>query len=244
MPSKKSSSSELITAEELKTCLLKVLDSDEVLAAIVQKLNNQLTSMIEKKMKNLQTAFEAKCKDQNEKISNLMVKVEEASAANSLLSNKINKLEQDKLRNSLILKGCNFAKTLADKTNPTFSPDPQSIVDFCKSELEIEVSANDVKFARRILTKSGDTSASSFLVSFNNISVRDAIFKSRLKLKGRSIYINEHLTQQNALLMFEARKLKKQKRISDCYTHFGTPTVKVNGKIHSIHSKFDLEKFL
>ena len=65
--SSKSSTSELITAEEFKTCFLKVLESEDIIQLMINKLNAQLSMVIEEKVKKVETALSSKIQEQNKK---------------------------------------------------------------------------------------------------------------------------------------------------------------------------------
>ena len=75
------------------------------------------------------------------------------------------------------------------------------------------------------------------LVKFANYTSRDAVIKTRSSLKEKllGVFINEDLTQPKAKLLYEARKLKKNKQIIDCWMVDGRLVVKdCVRKIHTV----------
>ena len=66
------------------------------------------------------------------------------------------------------------------------------------------------------------------LVKFANYTSRDAVIKTRSSLEEKQpgVFINEDFTQPKAKLLYEARKLKKNKQIIDCWTVDGRLVVK------------------
>ena len=83
------------------------------------------------------------------------------------------------------------------------------------------------------------------LVKFANYPSRDAVIKTRSSLKETlpGVYTNEDLTQQKAKLLYEARKLKKNKKIIDCWTVDGRLVVKdCVRKIHTVVDITDLNR--
>ena len=238
---KKCSSSQLVTAEEFKSCFLQVLESDEVLQTIIDKLNNQLSMVIDEKIQKIEHSLTSQIKEQNEKMASLQATMDTLLNTNKTLEEKINRFEQESLQNTLLLSGHNFAETVAERTNPNFIPDLSKIVQFFLREVGVDVSPNDIQHIRRISRKGSNVPT--LQVSFRNMVSRNSIYKARFKLKGKNIYLNEMLTPVNAKYMFEARKLKKDKKIDDCFTLNGIPTIKTAGKIVHIRSQCDLNKF-
>ena len=63
--------------------------------------------------------------------------------------------------------------------------------------------------------------------------VRDVVFRSRTGLKDynrqhqdHQIFLNEDLTAVRAKIFFEARQLKRRKKITDCWSSYGKIVVK------------------
>ena len=83
------------------------------------------------------------------------------------------------------------------------------------------------------------------LVRFRSERSRDTVYKARGQLKEfnhrsdpvKRIFVNEDLTARRANIAFETRKLKKEKKIADCWTFNGRIIIKFNrGQIEEISS--------
>ena len=80
--------------------------------------------------------------------------------------------------------------------------------------------------------------------------VRDVVFRSRTGLKeynrqhqDHQIFLNEDLTAVRARIFFEARQLKRSKKIADCWSSYGKIVVKdLQNKISEIRSSKDLTR--
>ena len=83
------------------------------------------------------------------------------------------------------------------------------------------------------------------LVKFANYTSRDAVIKTRSSLEEKQpgVFIHEDFTQPKAKLLYEGRKLKKNKQIIDCWTVDGRLVVKdCVRKIHMVVDITDLNR--
>ena len=82
------------------------------------------------------------------------------------------------------------------------------------------------------------------LVKFKDNTIRDDIYNKRKLLKQDKvpIYINEDLTSQHSKLFFEARKLRKRKKIFGTWTQAGNIMIKVkdNDQPHAVKTYNEL----
>ena len=86
------------------------------------------------------------------------------------------------------------------------------------------------------------------IVGFRSKVVRDEVFRARVNLKlhnsthkDQQIFVNEDLTAKRDKLAFLARKLKRETKIADCWTHTGRVLIKTHdGKVTEILSERDL----
>ena len=90
------------------------------------------------------------------------------------------------------------------------------------------------------------------IVRFASERVRDSVYRARGGLKdynskrdvGSKVFINEDLTKSRSKLAYEARRLKKQNKINDCWTASGRILVKdKQDKIVQICSDNDIKQF-
>ena len=84
------------------------------------------------------------------------------------------------------------------------------------------------------------------IVQFSHPSAKESIVKSRrdLHMKHPSVCVNEDLTRFRAHLLFQARKLKKAKKINYAWSFDGRVMVKdKQNKIKLIRKAEDLSSF-
>ena len=75
-------------------------------------------------------------------------------------------------------------------------------------------------------------------------AVPDHITVNHVKVKTAEIYFNEDLTRYRSEILFNARKSKKEKRISDCWSFDGVIRIKDNANnVHRINNTRDLTQF-
>ena len=113
-----------------------------------------------------------------------------------------------------------------------------AFLDLCHAHLGVEVTRSDISAIHRIGIFSGPSGASStrstpVIVRFTSRDVRDSVYAARTSLRHHNsnaqcrVYINEHLTDQNAQLFKKARGLVRAKRIRKAWSFKGTVYIKV-----------------
>ena len=104
------------------------------------------------------------------------------------------------------------------------------------------------RLGRRI-DKDGRPRTRAITVRFPSERLRDDVFRARTKIKTynrerrdqQQIFINDDLTPRRAKLSFDARALKRSKKISDCWTAYGKVMVKdLDNKVTEVKSPSDL----
>ena len=81
------------------------------------------------------------------------------------------------------------------------------------------------------------------IVQFKDYDSKVAVMRSRKHLRNDmpNIFINEDLTQVRSALLFKARSLKREKRLTDCWSYDGRIVVKDNdNRIVTVTSEADL----
>ncbi|KAK7879339.1 hypothetical protein WMY93_033884, partial [Mugilogobius chulae] len=74
-----------------------------------------------------------------------------------------------------------------------------------------------------------DKRPSAVIIRFVSRKQKLAVLKQGKKLKGTNVYLNEHLTKQNADIARQARFLRKQKKIQATWTTNCKVFIKLNG---------------
>ena len=89
------------------------------------------------------------------------------------------------------------------------------------------------------------------VVRFTSERLRDDVYRARTVLKthnaehrDRQIFLNEDLTARRGKLAYDTRQLKKEHKISDCWTTYGKVMMKdLAGRITEVRSPGDLAHF-
>ena len=220
------------------------------------KLNSELRLFQDT---NIELKKEVTClrdliKSKDDQISELNEKV-------NALELKLDDYEQYSRRNSLRISG--IKETQSEDV-------AQKVLDVFNSKLDLDspVTPDQVDRVHRVGPKKVETTRA-ILIKFATYGVRKKVFQSKKNLKAKtrnvqvtnednsdnrsvddqntetdgSIYINEDLTKIRANLIWKARLLKKDKKISDCWTHDGTILIKNNvHKIIPINTETELVK--
>ena len=112
---------------------------------------------------------------------------------------------------------------------------------------ERKITRDDIDRAHRLSGKPSDGSCRTILVKFVSYQTRQLIFKAKKKLRviqDHRVYINEDLTQIRQELLYNARKLKRMNKISDCWTYDGRVLVRTkDGRVVSIRDEHSFDRF-
>jgi len=104
----------------------------------------------------------------------------------------------------------------------------QMFLQMCNDKLKLSIDQKDISICHR-LPKTDRQEYPPVVVRFTNSKARAAVFGARKKLwnvEGNKIFINEHLTRQARKLFGYARKLLKERKISQVWTTNGQAFVK------------------
>ena len=163
-------------------------------------------------------------------------KIEQLEKQVRSLESAADQQEQYSRRNSLRISG------IAEDENQTSE---QIALKLIKDDLGLDMDASSLDRVHRVGKISSDRkSPRPILVKFSTYRQRHNVFKKKNLLKGRAVYINEDLTKYRAKLLYTARKLKKDRAISDCWTHDGQILVKTtHGLIQPINDETELQRY-
>ena len=134
-----------------------------------------------------------------------------------------------------------MSSSFAEKMSQNFMPSKTTVATFLNSKLHTTINEADLKGMKITRTKSSNLPIYTF--HLHSLEKKSDILKQRSMLRGTNIFIEESLTAYNRTILFEARKLKRAKKIKDCYSINGRPVIKHDGKINYIQNIEDLKKF-
>ena len=231
-----------VNEEDFKSCLIKALSSDDIIDAIASKMNTYLELLVEEKVASLRNEFRSESVKMVEKVNAVNSKqmdlfnerLEDLGKINQELKIKINNFEQQALDSTFVLKGADLRTNAAEKANPKFSPSKETVAKFFSMNLNTSILESDLKSMKIVRLKNSFIPLYIFEVYSNE--AKQKIFKQRKLLKGKGIYIEENLTEVNRSIMYHARKMKREKKIDDCFVLKGKMLIKCNGEVKQVHS--------
>ncbi|KAK7901169.1 hypothetical protein WMY93_017938 [Mugilogobius chulae] len=103
----------------------------------------------------------------------------------------------------------------------------QQVVTFLSNK-DINIDPKEIS-ACHLLPRKHSNAKPAIVVRFVNRKHKVALLRQARKLKGSSVFINEHLTSKNAEIARHARILWKQKKIQATWTRNGRVLIRLNG---------------
>ena len=139
------------------------------------------------------------------------------------LEERCDDLEQYSRRNTVRIRG------LAESANE----DTDGLVkDFAAHKLDVKIGTSDLVRSHRVGKKTEDRSAPRDIsIRFTTHNTKTAVMRNARKLKGTLLFINEDMTRWRATIAWEARTLKRERKILDTWTRDGTIFVKVGENV-------------
>ena len=205
-------------------CATEVVDvitkavSDAILDSVTQRVYASLDHDLQAKLKMIQ--------DLEKHIGDLEHKL-------SKVADEMKDLELYSRRNCLRIYG------LAGSANE----DTDAVVmDLVKEKLGIELTPEDIDRSHRLQVKhtEGSRGPNPLLVKFTRYNMRDKIYRARSKLRGTSIFVNEHLTRDRQALF---GKVRSSRSVRKAWTSdFKITALTTDNRKVKINSERDLEK--
>ena len=144
--------------------------------------------------------------------------------------------EQYSRRNCIRISG------MAEKMNE----DTDQLVLSMAEDLNVQLALSDIDRSHRVGKQT--SGGRKIIVKFSTYRARQNIFSQRKKLSDSpnwsGVFINEDLTARRSKLLFDARQLKRTKKLKAAYTSGGKIVVIDNAdRRHTIESENDLDVF-
>jgi hypothetical protein len=218
--------------KDLTTSFFSILDNQDVIAKLSQALAVSFQLILDEKIKPVVAKLDEIIKENKtltKKISdmekeNVKLKKMNDEVSDSVwnLKQKVNSLEQESRKNSLIISGIpeSFAERVSDASTDDSVPitsREDTVATVCKMFHEtcnITVTASDIQHAFRI--KSRGDGPRRILVTFYSPTLRQSAMCARRSLnvkklvfRNNTIYLNEYLTELNSKLSYKAREVVK-----------------------------------
>lgn len=170
------------------------------------------------------------------------------------LESKVADLEQYTRMNDVIITGLqikprSYARAVT-ANNGGESDDVDAVQDEVAAFLQskgIEMDCSNIE-ACHPLPRRNASDKPAIIMKFSNRKDKTALLKQGRKLKGTNVFINEHLTKNNADIARRARYLKKQNKIQNTWTLNCKIFIKLNGtpeeaKVLVVRNITDLDKY-
>ena len=234
-----------IVNESLALRIIELLSDDVLLSNLKKALfPNQLATKIDAltlQVSHLTSQLDKKV----ERIAELETNVQSLEDANDAL-------EQYSRRPNIRISG------IAETTDGEDTDEKVLAVINGKMNLQPPLQIGQIERSHRVGRKTTDSQRDEcgpprprpIIVRLCSERVRDVVFRSQTGLKeynrqnqDHQIFLNEDLTAVRARIFFEARQLKRRKKIADCWSSYGKIVVKdLQNKISEIRSSKDLTR--
>lgn len=222
-----------LTVENFEFAFEKALGAQSVRDTLHEALGPLIELLVSQRVAKVEETFTEKVKELKREHES---RIEELRGEINDMKQKQNDLEQYSKREDLIIKGLQVPQTFAEKVATqrgqgesdqarVSSPSVvETVVNFFEKEMGVRVPTNSISTAHPLPSRSGPPSV---IVRFSSRDVRNSIYSRRFTLKGRGLFVDEHLTPHNSKLMFHARKLKVSGKVLDCFTRNCSPYVRL-----------------
>lgn len=223
-----------LSGDDFVHCFLKALGTESVREELARSMGEMLELVVEEKVNAVKTQLNEKMAEMKRRhegdVKQLKDEIKE-------LRKKQGDIEQYSRREDLIIKGLEVPQTLAERVRNSRPEGQQADTPSAASPRTVEIVTNFLQDTLGVSTPNGSISTAhplpsrngqaTVIVRFSSRDVRNAVYANRFRLKGKRIYIEEHLTAENAKAMYEARQLKRQGKLRDCFTKHCTPFVRL-----------------
>lgn len=205
--------------------LLKAISSPSVVSALAKELESFVELCVNERIEKTEKSFDSKLKEQaKEKDREIFSLKKEINS----IKNDMEDLKSYSYREDLILKGVEIHQTYAEKSNPEMTAETSvtdQVLSFFKENLDLTVPKEAVSTAHILPSKPNmmlgpqrRKPLPKTIVRFANRDWRNKIYSSRFSLRGKNVFIEEHLTSHTQELLAKARELKRDKRVYNCFS--------------------------
>jgi len=179
---------------------------------LVEAATKEIYASFEKKLDEVTKKNEGELEKLNQQIEKLTGQLKDSNNKLIEFQNNCEELEQYSRRNCLLIAGIKQSD----------NEETDKIVMGLASKMKIQppVTVSDIDKSHRL-------PSGKIIVKFVSRNTRDAIF-SKKKTAGENIFITESLTKIRESLLFECRKLKRDKKITQCWSSNGVIKIKLN----------------
>ena len=227
-------------SDQFKLMVIEAMKDKSVVTALAKATENQMDKMTDRVMERL----DATIKSYQEELRNKEKRIADLEEKVCSLEGLLDDQEQYSRRESLRFSG--IAESPHECTDDL-------ILDVVNKAMSVEPPLQREDIARS--HRSGDKAKAksgrrAILVRFATYRVRDRVIRARRNLKRvnerqeEKLFVNEDLTKYRNNLLYQARNLKKDKRIKDVWTWDGIIRVQdFHNRVHAVTRQSGLKTF-
>lgn len=232
-----------LTSDKVTETLGKVLQP--LIQLSIDELVSKRLEVVSEGLSSLKKEVQLK----NEQISQLSKQNAELKQTVMNQSHVIEQLEAYNRQDNVIIQGIpsNYAQAVVGTSNSNTehsSVTEDLVLDLFQSTLNLDIQPGDISICHR-LPKGDRQEHAPIIVRFTSRKARNAVLAAKKKLRhesSRKVYINEHLTRQSSKLYATARRLLKEKKVSQVWTKNGQVMIKLlSGPTKAITCEPDLQ---
>lgn len=190
---------ELLKDEKMTDLLVERLERSESFnPAIEDMLDKKLDKKIDKILFKLDPIIDKKVKlILQDKLSEVQENQSQLRDENAQLRNRVTQLETELRLANLVLHGL---EETSDTTCSREAPENEALkatLHLCHQTMGLNIHLEQLSLAHK-LPRKGQEKHRPIVVKFNLLSVRNTIYRARTQLCKTPIFINEHLSSENA----------------------------------------------
>lgn len=191
-----------------------------------------------------------------EEVQNLKSVIKEKDKKIEELENRVEQLEQYTRMEDVVISGletthCTYARATSGDKEGEDAPQAElltlekQVIQFFTSK---GISVDSTAIAACHTIPQNRAKNQKIIMRFVNRKQKVELLKVVKKFKGTGVFVNEHLTKKNAEIAWQARLLKKERKIQDTWTRNCKVMIKLNGspeqaKVVTIRHMSELEIF-
>ena len=232
-----------VTSENFATLLADGFKNPQVIENLQSALTPIVTALVEKEVQRAVEGFQLEI--------DVIRKAQEQEKL--ALLEKIKHLEDEKdralqysFKEDLIIEGMPLPSHSTNNKHESSETLAKAFVALAKTDLGIDLLDRDISSVHPLpqgasnAKQRGDKPRSRLLVRFISHRIKQAVYRARLNLNkpenrrkysGSPIFINEHLTPSRAKLFQQARQMKANKEVQNCWTNDGKVFVLKNSAV-------------
>lgn len=191
--------------------------------------NEELFSKICTKIEALEAKFDKLSENLATKVENYIKVTEELTEENKYLKNKVEYLENKVRRNNVVIYGLDIKENLYENT-----------VSQLENLLEVKINQWDFNNIYKIGQQNNNDKP--ILVEFTSVIKKQEILKNCHKLKGKGVYINNDMSQQNREKHKLLRKYLNKAKNDNTPAYIKNNNLIIQGEITTYEDLLKIEK--